>query len=107
MLKYMPIYRNRLPDACFKEEMQLRRKLATLDPHRLRDDGSFRNRHFGNGIGHRGQQQRNLAMAHHFAELTQGGEQARADPALDLIAGSPAPLIAFDGKFPNPTKAGG
>jgi hypothetical protein len=41
-------------------------------PHRLRDRGSFRNRLFGNSVGHRGQQQRNLAMTDHLAELPLG-----------------------------------
>ena len=45
-------------------------------PHRLRDRGSFRNRFLRNGAGHRGQQQRNLAMTDHLAELPLGDEQA-------------------------------
>src|SRR5208283_2410221 len=41
-------------------------------PHRLRDRGSFRNRFLRNAVGHRGQQQRNLAMTDHLAELPLG-----------------------------------
>src|SRR5665213_4084584 len=74
-----------------------RRKLATLDLHRLRGSGSFRNRLLGNSGGHRRQQQRNLAMADDFAELALGHQQSRADPTFDVIAVAPAPDVSANG----------
>ncbi len=60
-------YDTRLPGSPLKV-------LATLDPDRLRHDGSFRNRFPGKGVGHRGQQQRNRAMADDSAELPLGDQ---------------------------------
>jgi hypothetical protein len=64
------------PDIAFEEiARNVVESQRLLTPHRLRDRGSFRNRFLRNGIGHRGQQQRDLAMADHLAELPLGDEQ--------------------------------
>jgi hypothetical protein len=49
-----------------------RRKVATLDPHRLCGSSSLRKRFLGNGGSQRRQQQGNLAMADDSAELALG-----------------------------------
>jgi hypothetical protein len=61
------LFRSRLPGTSLK--------VRDSRLHRLSDGGSFRNRFLRNGVGHRGQQQRNLAMTDHLAELPLGDEQ--------------------------------
>ena len=62
---------------------ELRGKLATLDGPRLRNLHIFGNALLRNDIRQRGQEGGDLAITLHFAELTFGHQQTRADPALD------------------------